>query len=123
MNPADREYWPNAVGHAEAGAAAWRAAVVVQRSATPDHAEFYEFAGHLVDTLRALDELGGVLGRQMAGYAEGRRLYDDEGGDPRARLRAAGLHLAVVRQCAAEAERAANEFWSAISHIGVEVRP
>lgn len=104
---------------AEAGAGEWRAAVVAQGSAAPDHSEFYELAGHLVDTLRALDALCAVLGPQVAGYAAGRAVSDDEGGDPHARLRPAALHLAVARQHVGDAERATSEFWSAISHIGV----
>jgi hypothetical protein len=120
VNAQDRGFW-TAAAHAEKGAQQWRAAAVVQRSAEPDHAEFYALAGELVDTLRAIEALGGVPARQVDGYGAGRRLYDDEGGDPRARLRTAGSHLAELRRLAAAAERAANDFWSAISHIAVEL--
>lgn len=120
MNGHDRA---QALLHAESGATRWREAVHAQRSARPDHGEFYELAAHLVDTLRVLDALCGVLGPQVAGYADGRPVYDDEGGDPQARLRSAVLHLAVVRQCVSDAEQAAADFWSAISHIGVRATP
>lgn len=119
----ERESWPTAVAYASKGAQAWRAAADEQRSAEPDHGDFYALAGELVDTLRTLEHFAGVLRGQVAGYADGRPVYDDEGGDPRARLRSAGLHLAVVSHGVAEAERAANEFWSAIGHIGVRVQP
>lgn len=120
MNAHDRDFWTTSATHAEKGAQQWRAATVVQRSAEPDHAEFYALAGELVDTLRAIEQLAGVLMRQVNDYGAGRRLYDDQCANPRARLRAAGLRLAELRQHAAAAEQAANEFWSAISHIGLD---
>jgi len=120
MNTSDRDFWATSVTHAEKGAQQWRAAARVQQSAEPDHSEFYALAGELVDTLRAIEALAGVLVRQVNGYADGRRLYDDQGADPPARLRTAGLHAAELRQHAAAGERAANEFWSAISHIGLD---
>jgi len=123
MTTPGRDFWDSSATHGEKGAEQWRAAVVAQQSAEPDHAEFYALAGELVETLRAIEALAGVLSHQVNGYAAGRRLYDDAGGDPRARLRTAGLHLAELRGHAAAGERAANGFWSAISHIGVEVGP
>ena len=75
-------------------------------------------AADLVDTMRALDGLLGVLVRQVAGYADGRELYDDADADPLERLQDSERHLTVARQRLAEAERAANGFWSAIGHIG-----
>ena len=113
-----REYWPTATSYASEGANAWRKAVHAQISAPAAHSDFYALAADLVDTLRAFDGLLGVLGRQVAGYVDGRDLYDDADADPLERLRAAERHLAVTRRWLAEAERAANGFWSAIGHIG-----
>jgi hypothetical protein len=113
-----REYWPTATSFASDGASAWRKAVHAQLAAPPAHGDFYALAADVVDTLRAFDGLLGVLARQVAGYADGRELYDDSGADPSDRLRTAGQHLATVRRHLTEAERAANEFWSAIGHIG-----
>jgi hypothetical protein len=71
-----------AAGRAERGTAGWEDAVRLQRWATPDHADFYALAGEIVATLYALDDLGQVLGRQVAAYAQtaqerGRVVYDD----------------------------------------------
>ena len=109
---------PPAVCHAEMGAAAWRAAVDYQLAATPDHADFYALAGDLVETLRALDTVAGVLASQATSYGASRQVYDDEDANPAHRLRAAVLALAETRHGLARAERAANQFWSAIGHIG-----
>lgn len=109
---------PRAVQQAEVGAVAWRAVVHAQQSATPNHADLYALAGDLVDTLRALNVVAGLLARQTAGYATGREVNDDEGANPAHRLRAAVLALAETRHGIALAERGANQFWSAIGHIG-----
>jgi hypothetical protein len=111
---------PLAVEAAEAGAGQWRAAVVAQRSATPDHTDFYGIAGELVATLRALEALTRVLGEQVAGYGLGRVLRDDENDDPAVRLADAADELARTRALVALAERTANGFWSEIGHIAVE---
>jgi hypothetical protein len=110
---------PTAVVRSEDGADAWRAAVHAQQSAAPDHTDFYAIAGDVVATLHALDALAGVFGRQTCGYADGREVYDDEDANPAHRLRCAVLALAETRHALAQAERAANRFWSAIGHIGV----
>lgn len=109
-----------AVDAAEAGTGEWRAAVVAQRSATPDHADFYGIACELVGTLRALEALIRVLSDQVAAYGLGRVLRDDEGGDPAVRLADAADELARTRALLARAEQTANGFWSAIGHIGAE---
>jgi hypothetical protein len=114
---------PHAVQRAETAADAWREVVLAQRSATPDHADFYSLAGEMAETLRVLDSLVGVLVGQVAGYGNGRAVYDDEGANPAHRLRSAVLALAETRDELAQAERAANRFWSAIGHIGVETDP
>lgn len=110
---------PHAVQRAEAGTEAWCEAVRAQLAAAPDHADFYALAGEMVQTLRALDSLAGVVVRQVMGYGAGRAIYDDEGNNPAHRLRSAALALAEVRDGLGRAERAANQFWSAIGHIGV----
>jgi hypothetical protein len=109
-----------AVTSAEAGARAWRSAVHDQRAAAPDHGDFYGLAAELVDTLRSLEALTGVLGRQVAGYGQGRVLRDDAGEQPAARLAEAVAHLTRAGQLLAVAERAANAYWSAIGHVAVD---
>jgi hypothetical protein len=109
-----------AVEAAEAGAGEWRAAVVAQRSATPDHTDFYGLACELVATLRALEALTEVLGDQVACYGLGRVLRDEENGDPAVRLVDAAYELARTRALVARAGQTANGFWSAIGHIAVE---
>ena len=109
---------PYAVVRAESGSRAWRAVVEAQTSAAPDHGDFYALAGDLVETLRALDTVAGVLASQATSYGASRQVYDDEDANPAHRLRAAVLALAETRHGLARAERAANQFWSAIGHIG-----
>jgi hypothetical protein len=115
-----------AAGRAERGTAAWEDAARLQRWATADHADFYALAGEVVASLYALDDLAQVLGRQVAGYADtqrtrGRVVYDDTGRiDPMVRLVAAVEALAATRDALATATRAANEFWSAVGHIGTQ---
>lgn len=110
---------------ARAGSDTWRQVVHAQRGATPDHGDFYALAGEMVDTLRCLDSLAGLLVGQVAGYRAaprggvGREVYDDEGGNPAHRLRAAVLALIETRDELSQAELAANRFFSAIGHIGV----
>lgn len=113
-----------AVRYADAGSQSWRQVVHAQRSAVADHADLYALAGELVDTLRCLDSLAGLLAGQTAHYpgtvtAAGGELYDDENANPAHRLRSAVLALAETRQALSGAERAVNRYWSAISHIGV----
>ena len=113
---------PVAVQHAETGAAAWRTVARAQRVAAPDHADFYAVAGELVETLHALQDVASVLRRQVAGYGEGRRVYDDSATvDPALRLATAADRLELLRVALDPACEHANAFWSQIGHIGVEV--
>src|SRR5690349_16080750 len=83
-----------AARRAETGTAAWEDAVRLQRWATPEHGDFYVLAGEVVATLAALDDLAQVLHRQVSGYGQSRRLYDDTRQvDPTARLADAALEL------------------------------
>jgi hypothetical protein len=109
-----------AVALAEAGAVAWRQAVHDQLAARADHGDFYALAGEVVDTLRSLSGLMGVLDRQVAGYGPGRVLRDDAGTDLADRLADAGAELVLARQAVERAEQAVNRFWSQIGHIAVE---
>lgn len=123
--PNDR---PEAVQRAETGAQAWRAAVHAQQSATPDHSDFYDLAGFLVDTLATVESLTRLLAGQVARYAEvqpdGQVVYDDTHTvNPRMRLHDAALDLQHLAESAAHGRGDANRFWSAISHIGVEDTP
>ncbi|MCO1658893.1 hypothetical protein [Pseudonocardia humida] len=111
-----------AVAASETGSAAWREAVHAQLAAEPDHSEFYAVTAEVVDTLRSLSGMADVLGRQIAGYGQGRTLRDDAGADPAERLADAGAELEMARQAVDCAERAVNRFWSQIGHIGIEYR-
>ena len=128
--PDDR---PEAVQQADGGARAWRAVVHAQHGAAPDHADFYNLAGHLVDTFAAVESLAQLLADPVCSYADrqppGRRVYDDARAvdprreDPRERLIDARCdldQLAIAAGCALDV---ANRFWSTISHIGVEDDP
>ncbi|MBW0111599.1 hypothetical protein I4I84_23085 [Pseudonocardia sp. KRD-182] len=123
----DSDDCPPAVRSADTGAQAWRQTVHAQRASAPDHVDFYAIAAEVVDTLRSLDFLAGLLAGQVAAYpgtvtAAGGELFDDQGAVPEHRLRSAVLALAETRQALSAAERAANRYWSAISYIGVEHR-
>ena len=110
-----------AVARAEGGVAGWEDAVRLQRWAIPDHADFYALAGEIVATLHALEDLAHILARQIAGYGHGRVLYDDTRHvDPAQRLLAAGSAMQALHGAVSVAAGWANEFWSAVGHIGVE---
>lgn len=112
-----------AVQHVESAAEACRSAFLTQRTASPDHADFYALAGAVVDVLRAVDALLGVLAQQVGRYGVGRRLYDDEGHDPAERLAGAVAHLGMARDALGTADAAFSAFWSSVGHIGMEVEP
>jgi hypothetical protein len=113
-----------AVKYAEAGAEAWRAAARHQLWASADHSDFYALAGHAITTLHALDDLCHLLREQVAGYAAGRAVYDDTcHTTPRERLAEAAAEIDATRSGLHWAQLAANRFWSAIGHIGVEAGP
>jgi hypothetical protein len=123
--PDDR---PEAVQQADTGAQAWRAVVHAQQPDALDHCDFYDLAGHLVDTLAAIEALARMLARQVARYADaqpaGQQVYDDTRTvDPRVRLHDAALDLGHLAEAAAHGRGDADRFWSAISHIGVEDAP
>jgi hypothetical protein len=113
-----------ALAQAETGAEAWRTAVRHQLRAPGVHADFYALAGAAVLTLHALDDLFRILDTQVAGYATGRPVYDDTGEiHPVERLHQARAEIDATRHGLHRAERAANGFWSAIGHIGIEAQP
>ncbi|OJY47508.1 hypothetical protein [Pseudonocardia sp. 73-21] len=116
--PDDR---PDAVQRAETGAQAWRAVVHAQQVAKPNHTDFYDLAGYLVDTLASMEALARTLVPQVGRYADGRAVYDDTHTvDPGERLHDATLDLGHLAEAVAYAARDVNRFWSAIGHIGVE---
>lgn len=122
MSTAESEERRPALVSADAGEQAWADTVRFQRWATPDHADFYALAAAVVPTLYVLEDLANVLRQQVSRYAEGRRLYDDTREiDPAVRLADAAERLTSLRDALATAHEQANGFWSAISHIGVEV--
>jgi hypothetical protein len=109
------------VAQAKSGARAWRSVIAAQRVATPDHDDVNALADELVDTLRALELVSGVLLRRVHGYDQALRLSDDEGQDPAQRLVAAAAFLADLTSALDRADRAASGFSSQIAHIAVEV--
>ena len=122
MNTPDER--PRALRSAEAASTAWAETVEHQQQATPRHADFYALAGEMVATLSALDDLTVVLAAQVGGYGQGRLVYDDTRTvDPADRLADAVACLRRVHATLGTTWAAANEFWSAIGHIGVEVTP
>ena len=122
MNTPDER--PPALRNADTAATAWAETVQHQLHATPRHADFYALAGEVVATLNAVDDLTVVLARQVGSYGQGRTLYDDTRTvDPADRLADAVDCLHRVHDALGTTAVAANEFWSAIGHIGVEVAP
>ncbi|OJY42332.1 hypothetical protein [Pseudonocardia sp. 73-21] len=112
---------PVAIIRATAAADAWRSATLSQRAATPDHSDFYNLTGEVVDTLQALSHLFAVLRIQIAGYGDRRTLRDDEPGhDPAERLIMACGLAGLLQRDLDVAEQAAQRFWSEIGHIAVE---
>ncbi|ODU06700.1 MAG: hypothetical protein ABS81_04275 [Pseudonocardia sp. SCN 72-86] len=117
----DADGRPEAVREASAGAKAWRAVVHAQRTAEPDHADFYAMAADVVDTLAALAGLAEVMAWQVAHYGNTRPVYDDSRAfDPRERLDLAALDLRELATRMRAADRVVNAFWSRIGHIGVD---
>jgi hypothetical protein len=115
-----------AVAAAVNGARWWATAAQVQRMTRAealDHAVFSDLAAELVATLRSLEDLADTLARQSAGYGTGRRLRDDTGADPAARLGRAMAEATALRIDLAAAVRDAERFWSAVSHIGLDLPP
>jgi len=120
INPAEDGRAP-AVIAAERAAELWTDVVRLQRWTDPDHADIYAIACELVATLTALDDLASVLARQVSDYGKGRALYDDTRQiDPAERLAEAVKRLRSAQTDVRAAWVAANGFWSAIGHIGVE---
>ena len=120
MNTPDDGRAP-AVEHAASGAHAWRSAVHAQLAATRDHVDFYALTGDVVETLRSLSGLAGLLVGQVATYGRGRGLRDDvPGHDPAERLAIASSWAAQLQHDLDRAERTANQLWNEISHIAVE---
>jgi hypothetical protein len=111
-----------AVMHATNGSESWQSASVAQRSATPDHSDFYNLTAELVDTLQSLSRLCAVLRPQIAEYGAGRTLRDDvPGHDPAERLVMACGLAGLLQRDLDGAGRAAQRFWSEVGHIAVEV--
>ncbi|WP_300010957.1 hypothetical protein [Pseudonocardia sp.] len=115
-----------AVRRAEAGTAAWRAALEAHQNAgTVDHQDIYGLTRELVATLGPISSLMRLVSTQVAGYADslpdGQAVYDDERAvDPRELLAQAAevLDLLSSKTCAVTLEL--NTFWSLIGRIGVE---
>lgn len=91
------------------------------RAEALEHADFYDLAAETVATLRSLEDLAELLGRQVGGYGTGRRMRDDARCDPAARLTRAVADLAGLRVALGSAVAEGERFWSAVGHIGVEL--
>ena len=115
---------PQAISRAMDGAEAWHDAGRLQLWSTPRHADFYSLAFSLDSTVDAIDNIAGVLARQVASYSTGRRVLDDSGTvDPLVRLDTAAGHLQEFRRALITAKREINDYWSEISHVGVDPDP
>jgi hypothetical protein len=114
------------VAAAQTGARWWSTAATAQRMTRTealDHAGFYDLAAELVATLRSLEDLADTLAGQVAGYGTGRRLRDDTGADPAARLGRAVAEATGLRINLAAAVADGERFWSAVGHIGLDLPP
>lgn len=89
----------------------------------PGHEQFYDYGRELVSTLNALDDLTVTLTAQVARYGDHQLLRDDAGAHPADRLASAHGHLAELHAALTTATGHANQFWSTIGHIGVDVDP
>lgn len=89
----------------------------------PTHDDFYTWGGALTELLDRVDEIAGVLGRQVAHYGDQRILRDDEGDDPARRLTDMTARLTELRGPLGQARERVREYHSAAAHIGVEVDP
>jgi len=100
----------------------WEEAVRLERTADPDHGEWYGIAGEITGTVRALQSMASLLGERVAKYdqAPGRVVRDDEGLDPSVRLDEAHALLVELEAVLVSAEATAGAAWSSIGHIGVE---
>ena len=122
MSTHDNDGSTAAVQHATTGADSWRSAAYAQGPATPNHSDWYAIAGEMVDTLRCLSTLSTVLAQQIAGYGSGRVLRDDDPVvDPAERLSDSVRRAEWLRAHLSIAERSADDLWSLIGHIAVEV--
>lgn len=101
----------------------WEEAVRIERTADPDHGEWYAIARDMVGTLWALQSMAGLLKGRVAKYDHDRIVRDDAGVDPAARLAECRALLVELEATLTSAEASANGFWSAIGHVGVEVQP
>jgi hypothetical protein len=137
MSCNEYERRPRPVAQATGASECWRAAVVAQRGGLLDHRDFAELAGEVAATLRTLEELSGLLCRQVDAYrAAGctdpglfalvapllRRsgpLIDTEGRQPADRLMQAARHLVELRGHVRAAARASDEIRSELSHLDV----
>lgn len=108
-----------AVAAAGRGTRAWRSVVVTQAAA--DEPGFHDLAGEVLDTVRALELVVGVLLRQVHAYGDGLVFCDDEGQNPTERLIAVAACLADLHCALGRADRAASGLWSQVGHIAVEV--
>jgi len=87
------------------------------RDSAPNHSDWYSWGWGLTDLLDRVDQVAGVLTRQVEAYAERPDLGDDAGWDPATRLATAGDELDRLREALAPARRAIREFHNAIGHI------
>ncbi len=112
---------PTAPDAATRGTEGWRDAERLQRWAAADHTDFYTLAGELSETLHALHGLAITLRSQVSTYAAHHHVCDDTRSyDPHERLNDAARSLSLLSELLVRAQRRAEEYHSAIGHIGTE---
>jgi hypothetical protein len=107
-----------ALAAAERGAKAWRTVVAAQGANVPEQHGFHVLAGELVDTVRALDLVAGVLLKQV--HSHGDQLVADDKKSIERLVSMAGL-LADLHAALDRAGAAASGFCTQLGPIADEV--
>ncbi|EHR48444.1 hypothetical protein SacmaDRAFT_0128 [Saccharomonospora marina XMU15] len=83
----------------------------------PDPAGLREETWQLIHLLGALGDLAAALAPQVGGYPERYRLHADDDVDPAEHVARTCRELAALRHALGEAEGAAREVYTAVSHL------
>ncbi|SDI21309.1 hypothetical protein SAMN05192558_101113 [Actinokineospora alba] len=109
-----------AASAAMAGAADGIAAAVRERRAA-DHDELRESGWQLTRLTGGLADVVALLATELADHDRHRLLRGHDGGDPAPALATASRELTELRQALEAAERAAREYYTALSGLTVDV--